>query len=325
MGKIITGLLAFVICAAPWTELVEAADTAAPDQSKQSAPSGGACCKAGDATPPTELVAKVPLGQLQSPYPDYAQLAKDDPDLVKQFRLPGCNECHGGTGGGGFCPALSQGVWFWGNTDDVLFRLITLGSAELEKQGFNRYQYGTVHAGMPAMGMTIPTSDQLWQIIAFIRSINPPGTNPPEKVVSGKDTRVAHSMEALKGQLDELGAPKIEGKEAVGGKDVPVLYFGSSKMNSNLAVVDNVAKKGGEGMGASLFVKGEGDKYIRIATTVPNGLGSELGGPAFDSINAGKPYYGEAPVMGIPAIIGYEPIKDASGAIIGVYSVGYKK
>jgi hypothetical protein len=96
-------------------------------------------------------------------------------------------------------------------------------------------------------------------------------------------------------------------------------------MNSNLAVVDNVAKKGGEGMGASLFVKGEGDKYIRIATTVPNGLGSELGGPAFDSINAGKPYYGEAPVMGIPAIIGYEPIKDASGAIIGVYSVGYKK
>jgi len=325
MGKIITGLLAFVISAAAWAELVDAADTAAPDQSKQSAPLGGACCKPGDATPPTELVAKVPLGQLQSPYPDYAKLAKDDPDLVKQFRLPGCNECHGGTGGGGFCPALSQGVWFWGNTDDVLFRLITLGSAELEKQGFNRYQYGTVHAGMPAMGMTIPTSDQLWKIIAFIRSINPPGTNPPEKVVSGKDTRVAHSMEALKGQLDELGAPKIEGKEAVGGKDVPVLYFGSSKMNNNLAVVDNVAKNGGEGMGASLFVKGEGDKYIRIATTVPNGLGSELGGPAFDSINAGRPYYGEAPVMGIPAIIGYEPIKDASGAIIGVYSVGYKK
>jgi len=29
--------------------------------------------------------------------------------------------------------------------------------------------------------------------------------------------------------------------------------------------------------------------------------------------------------MGTPAIIGYEPIKDASGAIIGVYSVGYKK
>jgi len=112
-------------------------------------------------------------------------MAKDDFDLVKQFRLPGCNECHGG---GGFCPALSQGVWFWGNTDDVLFRLITIGSPELQKQGFTRYQYGTVKGPMPAMGHTIPTSDQLWKIIAFIRSINPPGTNPPEKVIPGKHT-----------------------------------------------------------------------------------------------------------------------------------------
>jgi hypothetical protein len=38
-----------------------------------------------------------------------------------------------------------------------------------------------------------------------------------------------------------------------------------------------------------------------------------------------KPYYGETPVMGIPYITGYEPINDASGAIIGVYGVGYKK
>ena len=267
----------------------------------------------------------MPPGQLHSPYPDYAKLAKDDPNLVKQYRLPGCNECHGGTGGGGFCPALTQGVWFWGNTDDVLFRLVTLGSAELEKRGFLRYQYGTVHGPMPPMGMTIPTSDQLWKIIAFIRSINPPGTNPPEKVFFGKDARVAQSVTALANQIAQLGAPKIEGKEAVGGKDAPALYFGSTKMNNNLAVVHKVAEEGGEGMAASLFVKGEGDEYVRVATTLPKALGSELGGPAFDAINAGKPYYGEAEVMGIPFITGYEPIKDASGAIIGVYGVGYKK
>ena len=147
-----------------------------------------ACCKPGDTTPPTELVQQVPSGGLHSPYPDYAKMVQDNPDLVKQFRLPGCNECHGGNGGGGFCPALSQGVWLWGNTDDVLFRLITLGSAGLEKQGFTRYQYGTVHGPMPAMGVTIPTSDQLWKIIAFIRSINPPGANPPQKVVPGMYT-----------------------------------------------------------------------------------------------------------------------------------------
>jgi mono/diheme cytochrome c family protein len=132
-----------------------------------------------------KLVAKVPPGQLHSPYADYAKLAKEE-DLVKQFRLPGCNECHGGGGGGGMCPALSQGAWFWGNTDDVLFRLITLGSQGIEKQGFDRIQYGTVHAPMPPMGFSIKTSDDLWKIIAFIRSINPPGTNPPEKVVPGR-------------------------------------------------------------------------------------------------------------------------------------------
>ena len=141
---------------------------------------------------------------------------------------------------------------------------------------------------------------------------------------NAQDASVAKSMQALKDQTAELGAPKIEGKEAVGGKDVPALYFGSTKMNNN-PVVDKVAKEGGEGMEATLFVKSEGDKYIRVATTLPKALGSELGGPAFDSINAGNPYYGEAPVVGIPCVTGYEPIKDTSGAIIGVYSVGYQE
>ena len=139
-------------------------------------------------TPPTELVANVPKGELHNPYPDYAKLAKEE-DLVKQFRLPGCNECHGGTGGGGICPALTQGAWFWGNTDDVLFRLITVGSADMEKQGYKRLGYGSVHAPMPAMGATIKTSDQLWKIIAFIRSINPPGTNPPDMVLPRESGR----------------------------------------------------------------------------------------------------------------------------------------
>ncbi|ODS00922.1 hypothetical protein AUC68_13415 [Methyloceanibacter methanicus] len=157
------------------------------------------CCKKGDKTPPFELIAKTPPGELHNPY-DWKELAeehKDNPDyLVKQFRLPGCNECHGGGGGGGFCPALSQGVWFWGNTDDVLFRLIALGSAELEKQGWTRYQYGTVKAPMPEMGHVIKTSDHLWQIVSFIRSINPPGTNPPEKVIPGKYTAPVEERQA---------------------------------------------------------------------------------------------------------------------------------
>jgi mono/diheme cytochrome c family protein len=168
---------------APTVRAASAED--APQTPASRAQAEPACCKAGDQTPPNELVEKVPPGQLRSPYPDYASLAKQE-ELVKIFRLPGCNECHGGGGGGGICPALSQGVWFWGNTDDVLFRLITLGSQGLEKQGFQRLSYGSVRAPMPPMAVSIKTSDQLWKIIAFIRSINPPGTNPPEKVVPAK-------------------------------------------------------------------------------------------------------------------------------------------
>jgi len=185
--KLVIALLAagvFGAVAGVFWEPRAAAET--PSSSEATAPAEDAgskmCCKAGDTTPPTELVKQVPKGQLHSPYPDYAKLAKDE-DLVKQFRLPGCNECHGGTGGGGICPALTQGAWFWGNTDDVLFRLITLGSVGVEEQGYKRLGYGSVHAPMPPMGETIKTSDQLWKIIAFIRSINPAGTNPPDTVL----------------------------------------------------------------------------------------------------------------------------------------------
>ena len=185
MRKFITGVfvVAFigVLGAVAW----KASATEEPVKKTEEKGTVEECCKAGDATPPTELVEKVPPGGLHSPYQDYAKLAKEE-ELVKKFRLPGCNECHGGTGGGGFCPALTQGVWFWGNTDDVLFRLATLGSAELEKRGFVRYQYGSVHAPMPPMGFSVKTSDDLWKIIAFIRSINPPGSNPPEKVIPGR-------------------------------------------------------------------------------------------------------------------------------------------
>ena len=147
---------------------------------------------------------------------------------------------------------------------------------------------------------------------------------------NAQDARVAKSMAALKDQTAKLGAPKIEGSEPVGGKDAPALYFGSTKMNNNFTVVDEVAKEDGRGMAATLFVKG-GDEYIRVATNVPKpdgsgrAIGTVLAGPALESIQAGKPYYGKAPILGMPYVTGYEPIKDASGTIIGVYFVGYSQ
>jgi Cache 3/Cache 2 fusion domain len=54
-------------------------------------------------------------------------------------------------------------------------------------------------------------------------------------------------------------------------------------------------------------------------------IGTVLAGPALESIKAGKAHYGEVPILGTPYMTGYEPIRDASGATIGVYYVGYKK
>ena len=108
-----------------------------------------------------------------------------------------------------------------------------------------------------------------------------------------QDARVAKSMAALKDQTSKLGAPKIDGKDAVGGRDAPALYFGSTKMNNNFSVVDAVAEEGGRGMAVTLFVK-SGDDYIRVATNVSTrvgggrGLGTILTGPALEFDQSGQ-------------------------------------
>jgi hypothetical protein len=65
------------------------------------------------------------------------------------------------------------------------------------------------------------------------------------------------------------------------------LYFGSTKINNNFTV----------------------------SMRLPRKAGKEWRRPALEAIQAGKAYYGKAPILGTPYVTGYEPIKDASGAI----------
>ncbi|HWP25063.1 MAG TPA: Cache 3/Cache 2 fusion domain-containing protein [Xanthobacteraceae bacterium] len=146
------------------------------------------------------------------------------------------------------------------------------------------------------------------------------------------DPRVAKSMASLKAMAAKLGAPKLEGKEAVGGKDAPALYFGTTKINNNFEIVDAVSKEDGKGMTATFFVK-SGTEYIRVSTSVPkpDGSGRAIGtildpaGKAIVEINKGQAFYGEVTILGTPYITGYEPMKDAGGNVIGIYYVGYRK
>jgi hypothetical protein len=141
--------------------------------------------------------------------------------------------------------------------------------------------------------------------------------------------KVHASMAALKAETAKLGPPKIEGTEAVGGKEAPALYFGTTKMNNDFDVVDEVAKENGGT--ATLFVK-SGDEYVRVATNVKKSDGSRAIGTILDPngkvikvIRKGEAYYGDAMILGKSYVTGYEPIRDASGSVIGIYYVGYLK
>jgi mono/diheme cytochrome c family protein len=141
------------------------------------APAGGAtCCKAGDLTPPPDLVKNTPKGQLNNPYNDKIGAIAEEGH--HDFLSLGCNGCHGGGGGGGMCPPLTNDIWVYGRDDDTLFRLITLGSDALQKQGYSRIGQELVVGPMPPFGGIIKNSDELWKVIAWIRSVNPNSLKP---------------------------------------------------------------------------------------------------------------------------------------------------
>jgi hypothetical protein len=141
--------------------------------------------------------------------------------------------------------------------------------------------------------------------------------------------KVKASMAALQAKTAKLGKPKIEGTDPVAGKAVPALYFGTTKMNNFFDVVDEVVKENGGT--ATLFVKA-GDDYVRVATNVKKDDGSRAigtmldpNGPVIVVIRKGEAYYGDATILGKPYVTGYEPIRDSSGGVIGIYYVGYLK
>ena len=158
------------------------------------------------------------------------------------------------------------------------------------------------------------------------------GPDPFESVYQSlmkPDDSVLKSMAILTSESEKYGVAKVEGAEKIDGKDVPVLYFGPTRMNNYFDVVDEVVKQNGGT--ATLFVK-SGDDFVRVATNVKKDDGSRAvgtlldpNGPAIQSIRKGAPYYGEANILGKPYITGYEPIKDANENVLGAFYVGYPK
>jgi len=190
----IIGLLAVgFVSTGAWMDCSQAADEAAPAATpaapatpaaggEAAAPAGGGapaggCCKPGDTTPPLDLIKATPKGGLVNPYRDQltdpAKLAAIGDEGHKKYLSFSCNGCHGGGGGGGMCPPLTNDTWVYSPDDDTLFRLISLGSDGLKKEGYSRVHTEVVVGPMPPFGAIIKTSDDLWKVISFIRSVNP--------------------------------------------------------------------------------------------------------------------------------------------------------
>jgi mono/diheme cytochrome c family protein len=166
MHRIVLGVL--LLGLAGGSALAAAEQPPSKDAPAAQAPTPGGAVSAGGK--PAETATAAEKGSLKSPYPDYASAAEEGHN---KYMAAGCNGCHGGGGGGGMGPPLTNQVWIYGKDDDTLFRLIALGSDALKKQGYTRKGSENVVGPMPPFGGIVKSDDDLWKIIAWVRSVNP--------------------------------------------------------------------------------------------------------------------------------------------------------
>lgn len=170
LSRTLTGcLLALAITPLHAQQAPPAGTSGAPAATQPSSPPGVQGSQAtGSTMTPVQRADATPKGQLKSPYSD------GDAAVVeagqKLYMNTGCSGCHGGSGGGGMCPALTNDIWVYGGDDDTLFRLVAYGTDTLQSKGYSRKGQENVVGAMPPMGQIVKTDDDLWRILTFVRS-----------------------------------------------------------------------------------------------------------------------------------------------------------
>ena len=103
------------------------------------------------------------------------------------------------------------------------------------------------------------------------------------------------------------------------------LVNGTYVVNNNFEVVDRIKEL--VGGTATIFLND-----TRVSTNVkkPDGsraVGTQLAkGPVYDTVlQQGKPYRGQADILGVPYFTAYDPIISNSGKVVGILYVGVKK
>lgn len=165
---LIYGLIVAAVAVVAWAQEAPApADASATSTTEAEAPAPPPSLPPGMLSP-IDRVNASPQGTLKNThsYDDAATAAEGEKIYFKY----GCNGCHGGNGGGGICPPLINDTWVYNGDDDTLFRLVTLGSIELQAKGYTRHGHENVVAPMPPFGGIIFSDDELWKVLAFVRA-----------------------------------------------------------------------------------------------------------------------------------------------------------
>ena len=136
-------------------------------------------------------------------------------------------------------------------------------------------------------------------------------------------------VRVLASDLLELGIPNVgPGSVRVEGVELPNLRFGTTSATQTETLVRAVADQ--MGATATVFVL-KGDRFVRMTTTVHDrqgrlAEGTELDpkGRPYHALHQGKLYLGVALIFGEPFFSAYQPIRDASGKVIGAFYTGYQ-
>lgn len=97
-------------------------------------------------------------------------------DGRRLFNWYNCSGCHGGHAGGGMGPSLRDPVWLYGNRDDQIYDSIAHGRSN----------------GMPAWGTKIP-QDQIWELVAYIKSMRTP--QEPDPPIEPSDEKTPNPVD----------------------------------------------------------------------------------------------------------------------------------
>jgi methyl-accepting chemotaxis protein len=140
-------------------------------------------------------------------------------------------------------------------------------------------------------------------------------------------SQITNAMQLLKNRGSMLGPAALGEPIDFLGKKLPNLLLGDISQMENYKLVDGVAEI--MQSTATIFVK-NGNDFIRISTNIKRegkrAVGTLLSpnGKAYTAIQEGKAFYGLIDILGQPYLTGYEPIRNSSGDVIGIWYVGYQ-